>query len=290
VAVGWWNLWRKVKVTWCQRLGRGRVTVRYGVKYDGRAAVGLVLLPNGDSISGGSGSVPLWTLLAHVQTNDLSIRVPVYLTPTSAAVPAAAAWMITLLVSQFLEPLLEDFASTQLYQSHEESSGRAHLAASAENPITAVLATSVPVTLREVAEKKRELERKTAGLVVLSVTVDGIQDELLVDLLQFWTVGSSVSLPISEIRDRFNKDREEVNDEALMKEWSWYSLFSSLKKSTRIAPDTESTRTDANRVSVRYQYRGWSYESVFREDDGWIRIPDKTVARTTRLGRSNVVY
>jgi curved DNA-binding protein CbpA len=290
VGVGWWNLWRKLKVTWCQRLGRGRITVRYGIKYDGRAAAGLVLLTNGDAVPGGSGSVPLWTVVTHLYTNDLSIRVPIHLTPCAAAAPTAAVWMITLLVSQFLEPLLEDIVHT----NHKKSSRGDYLLASTRNSISQSLATSDPVALRGVADKKRELERKTDGLVVLSVTVDGIQDDVLVDLLQFWTVQSSLNVPVAEIRDFFVNDRDVVSGDDVpwpwRTQWSWQSLFSSLRKSTRGPPDANATRTDSRHTSIRYQYRGWSYESVFDEHDERILIPNNSIARTTRLGRRDIVF
>jgi DnaJ domain len=287
-TLGFWVVWSKFKVTWRQRIGGGRLTCRYGIKYDSRAVL-MLLLPAGEAGRQCDTASP-WTLLAYVYSSETTIRVPISFSSGSPAISVGVAWVVSMLLANWIEPALRNLRKGGQHDSQVDSQVRTRPIDSLDDhPVSEILLRTMPAVIREVAGQKRDLEGKVDGLVVQSVKVEGSSDNEMRDYLQFWVVGSSLRLPKAEIWHRGQRVRP--SDESTWSSWEkWLRMPGIIRR--RVNKSSSGTTCDNARTSlaVRYSYRGWVYESAFSNDDDFIVIPSTRFDRTTRLGRQSHVH
>lgn len=286
-TVGFWIIWNKFKVSWCQRIGGGRWTCRYGIKYDSRALL-MFVLPAGE-VGRRFDSVSPWTLLAYAYSNETSIRVPISLSSRSSMLPVGVAWMVSMLLARWVEPVFHILRKDDHHDSQADSKHRP-IECLDDEPVSDVLQRRAPGVIREVARKKRDFEEKSDGLVVLSVMVDGSPADELRDILQFWIVASSLRLPTAELWKRLQNFPP--SDEPARSSWKeWFGISGFVWGSTSTPNSGPSTCDNAHvSMAVRYNYRGWVYETVFTKYDDRIALPCTRMDRTTRLGRRRHVH
>lgn len=243
----WHWLWWKAKLTKEDSLTE-HWSVRYGVKYDLR---GLAM------------GQP-WGLLLHLHSDDWTIRMPIDLVYGSE-------WPVTtvlsVLTAHWLENLLEGWSAASAYSRSAVTSSAA---ADQGNPFRKLM--------QRVAARKRDVEEACDGLVVLTAVWQDFSEtsgEDVTDLLQFWTVDSSL-----HVQPRAARWASALGMGAEGESQPWWMWFKEAWRRWRPDGSVEES------LYVRYQYEGRVYELHLHEEED-LTLPSP---RASLMGEAGIVF
>ena len=222
--------------------------LKYGLKHDAQA-----LFTKGC----------LWSIVCSLQSNELSIRIPISLESTTPV-----SWIASLLFAEFCDQRFQQIHRIFVDKRANETTIMANGADS-----YGMFSTQSLTFVRHVASKKRKLEAlKKDGLVILVATlsVDDVNHDV-VDLLQFWVVESKFSSSFKDPRLFWNVEQMNLSEKASEPKAPTTvvdSLLGLFQRKTKI-------NTTIMKISlvVRYQHNGKTYQAVF-EDGNEIILPD----------------
>jgi hypothetical protein len=243
----WHWMWWKAKLTKEDSLTE-HWSVRYGVKYDLR---GLAM------------GQP-WGLLLHLHSDDWTIRMPIDLVYGSE-------WPVTtvlsVLTAHWLENLLEGWSAAS---AHARSAVTSCAAVDQGNPFRKLM--------QRVAVRKRAVEEACDGLVVLTAVWQDFSEtsgEDVTDLLQFWTVDSS--LRVEPKAARWASALGMGTEGESQPWWMWFK-----EAWKRWRPDGSVEES----LYVRYQYEGRVYELHLHEEED-LTLPSP---RASLMGEAGIVF
>ena len=225
-ATAHWGRW-KAKVTKEDALD-DTWSLRYGLKYDTRSVL-LLGQP--------------WSVLLHFHSDDWTLHLPIDLIYGSE-------WPLSTILSSLLLQILDEVWDN--YSTNRKLGGTATGTGTADSDRTSAFRDII----HSVAERKRQQESDTKGLVFLSATWNGFAQaapEDVTDLLQYWTVDGSLRLATA--RSRWSSPWVYAQSETLPEWWKrcqdfvklWYARW----KAVPLREDS---------LYVRYQYSGTVYE------------------------------
>jgi DnaJ domain len=232
--------------------------LKYGLKHDVQA-----FLTKGS----------LWSIICSLQSNELSIRIPVNLESTSPV-----AWIASILFAEFVDQRLKQFQWSGYNESETETTVPKRGTMEAGTfPMQSL------VVVQKVASKKRELEAaKEDGLVILEATLCVEEATFdVADALQFWVVDSKLNVSIQDPRlfGQVTHVHSYGNESHQPNTWI-NSLFGFGMRKTK---DTQELMKTS--LVVRYQHRGNTYHIDFADCQG-ICLPNEYAAE---LGPSSRV-
>jgi curved DNA-binding protein CbpA len=253
-------------------------TITYGLKYDGQAQL----------LSGAA--QPPWSILLHVHSDYLSLRLPIGVELTSTA---PVAWMASFLCAELVDQQLQTVSSRWMSQwmtNGKESSGwdkrRKYPPVRTPTQTSAGCWSNVIAT---VAAKKHARESSLEnGLIIRRATWRTGQriDHDMTDTLQFWIVDSRLHpTSMKESRlwwgvDQFPEPAVESKDNGR----SWWDFLFRRSRSN----ESEQVATRANEdysLTIRYQLGGTIYE-VYLAGSDMIQLPHPNA---TELGPADRV-
>ena len=283
IAYSWGVTFSKIKVAWIQHLGGdyGDWTVKYGVKFDGRAFYQ-------------SGALSLWTVIFHLHSSNWVVKLPISLFQKEVW-PVAS--ILTLLVSQWCDQLLEELWAKP---GDEQSPVEAYNGNKEEANIGAQVAPFERFSgvMKLIAANKRIAEENMleGGLVILSAWWEAAVDKGLgnanaIDVaafLQYWVVDSKLLLPMAEVTrwlPKVGANIEQVRTSSALGEL-WRVLRRVAKASEQDTDEREKTHFAVLRI--RYKYRNKVYDIHFSEKkDRKVFLPNDE--RASELGPADQI-
>lgn len=245
-SYSWSIMFSRIKLLRISGFG-GKWTFKYGLKYDKQA-----------HFSGGS----LWSVLCHVRSNELSLRIPIGLKTVSPVV-----WLTSLLVAEFVDNHLEDF----------QSKGRRTNENCASERLDTVVQQSSKYAdlIKYVASKKRNFESSEEGglVIVMALWQSGEMKYDVTDILQFWVVNSQLHMTTNDSRLWWQLDQQSTQplDETYS---TWWNFLGGRKGKSHLDEETTCNLT------IRYQFKKSVFEISFCGDDQVI-LPN---SNSTELG------
>ncbi len=279
IAYSWGVTFSKLKVAWIQHLGgdHGDWTLKYGVKFDGRAFYQ-------------PGALSLWTLVFQLHSSNWAIRLPISLFQRNVW-PVAS--ILTLLVSQWCDQFFEDFwakpeSSTEASKDGGEEAKTGKLVA----PFTRFSGV-----IELVAAKKRLAEENSldGGLIILSAwwefpTDASFGSASAIDVtafLQYWVVDSTLLIPMAEVTKWLPKVGANHEQDAASRTWN--ETWRAIRRITKPSEQNKGHARDKTHVlRIRYVFQHKVFDIQFAEDkDRKVYLPNDE--RAAELGAANRV-
>ncbi|GAX11570.1 hypothetical protein FisN_22Lh265 [Fistulifera solaris] len=279
IAYSWGVTFSKLKVAWIQQLGgdHGDWTLKYGVKFDGRAFYQ-------------PGALSLWTFVFQLHSSIWTIRLPISLFPRNVW-PVAS--ILTLLVSQWCDRFLENFwAKSELSM---ESSNVTDGGDQAKTGELVAPFTQFSGVIGMVAAKKRRAEENLVegGLVILSAwweipTGASFGSDSTIDVtsfLQFWVVDSTLLIPMAEVTKWLPKVGADHEQDVASNTWN--QIWRAIRQITKQSEQNKGhAREKKHALRIRYVFQHKVYDIQFAEDkDQKVYLPNDE--RASELGPAN---
>lgn len=284
IAYSWGYTFSKIKLAWIQRLGGefGDWTLKYGVKFDGRALYE-------------PGALSLWTIIFQLYSSSWTIRIPISLFKNEAW---SVASILTLLASQWCDQFLEDIWTNP---DKEKSSVDGHYwnKGETESKTQASPFERFSGMIELVAAKKKVTEENTleGGLVILSgwwepatgVSFGSTAAFDVTAFLQYWVVDGTLLMPMSEVTQWLPRVRSNVQQATNI--WGWKKVWRALQRIYNLSD--ENTEDNENScfaiLRIRYKYRQKVYDIEFSEaKDRKVYLPNDE--RASELGLADQVH
>ena len=216
-----WNWWR-IKVTKEHSiLDNGNWTLRYGIKYDVRGAkIGRA-----------------WSILLHLESSDdWHLRIPIIIQQMRLeSLEWPVVGTVVLLLCEWAQESFPNYFSSWVVSRSNSSfswattpSSKQELSRTNNIPSYHVYYTDM---ISRIAAKKRELESKNNGLVILqavwyntnttaNLSRSRSDDDDLTDVLQYWVVDGHLNLPIQQCRWQWFSSHDERTGSGDRSDWS----------------------------------------------------------------------